>query len=532
MGRMAPSSAKRRSVIVGVVALLAVLGVVAWLVFGSLGGSPEPDKALGAEHPSIEASQTCTSCKAPLHDYTHRTPFTGSCESCHSLNSWRDIRYTHTKNEFNVSLHSVIGCAACHTEGEPTPSPACETCHKEKSPHGVGAIACGSCHSAIAWVVPKSLPADHLSLEAGHESVSCFDCHSSVRAPDAADRGCVDCHGRNHGGLTACEDCHEPSRGWEPLPGFDHGAFFPLVGKHAQLECASCHANNTFAGTPNACRGCHAVVHTGLTACEQCHTPSGFVPSTFNHDAKFKITGKHRALTCAKCHIKGKYDGTPTYCSGCHGAAHGGLTACQQCHTTAGFRPSTFVHSSVFKLEGAHAKLACTKCHPSSRYANNIGGGSTACGSCHTSPHGSAYTNCATCHTPTAWSAVKLITHPGYIRLGAEHASRSCTLCHPTLQFGAAPKPCQDCHLADVPHVGPADCLRCHRPTVWSELHFTHPVLNFHEGLAVNSQCLTCHAGPDFTKVNCRGCHLSGDVDWPWPPPSATVVWLKAHTPR
>jgi hypothetical protein len=529
---MAPSSAKRRSVIIGVVVLLAVVAVVALLAFGSLGGTPEPDEAPGAAHPSIETSQACTSCKAPLHDYTHRTPFTGSCESCHSLNSWRDVRYTHVKQEFNVSLHSVIGCTACHTEGEPNPSPACETCHKEKSPHGVGAIPCGSCHTAIAWVMPKGVPSGHVSLEGGHEPLSCFDCHSSVRAADAADRRCVDCHGRNHGGLTACEDCHEPSRGWEPLPGFNHAAFFPLVGKHTQLECADCHVNNRFAGTPNSCRGCHAVVHTGLTACEQCHTPHGFVPSTFNHDAKFKITGKHRALTCAQCHIKGKYDGTPTQCSGCHGTRHGGLTACQQCHTTSGFVPSTFAHASVFKLEGAHAKLACSKCHPSNQYANNIGGGSTACGSCHSSPHGAAYSSCATCHTPTTWSSIKPITHPGYIRLGAAHSSRSCRLCHPTLRFGEAPKPCQDCHLGDVPHVGPTDCLRCHRPTVWSEVHFTHPELGIHEGLAVNSQCLTCHPGRDFTRVDCRGCHLAGEVSWPWPPVSATTVWLQAHARR
>jgi len=479
---MAPRSAKRTSVIVGVAVLLALLGVVAWLAFGTLGGSPEPDEALGVEHPSIEASQTCTSCKATNHDYTHRTPFTGSCESCHSLNSWKDVRYTHTKNDFNVSFHAVIGCTACHTEGEPNPSPACETCHKQKSPHGVGAIPCGSCHNAIAWVVPKGVPEEHVSLEGGHEPLSCFDCHSSVRAPDAADRGCVDCHGRNHGGLTACEDCHEPSRGWKPLPGFNHGAFFPLIGKHTQLECTNCHVNGRFAGTPNNCRGCHAVAHTGLTACEQCHTPRGFVPSTFNHTAKFRVTGKHRALACAKCHVKGKYKGTPTQCSGCHGAKHGGLTACQQCHTPAGFRPSTFAHASVFKLEGAHAKLACSKCHPDNQYGNNIGGGSTACTSCHGAKHG-GLTACQQCHTTSAF-VPSTFAHASVFKLEGAHAKLACSKCHPDSQYanniGGGSTACQACHLADVPHVGPTDCLRCHRPTGWSNLDFTHPALSFH----------------------------------------------------
>ncbi len=513
---MEPKQRGRGSVVAAVAVLLGVIALVGWFVYEQSASSPEPGSASAYVHPAIGSSQTCISCKAVGHDFKHRVPYTGSCESCHSTVSWQDLHYRHLDADFNRSLHAVVGCSRCHTEGQLSPSPACQSCHAKRSPHKSGPIACGGCHSVVAWVLLRPLPVGHLSLAGGHERLSCLDCHKVARAAGAPARRCVDCHGTHHGGLTSCERCHEPGRGWKPLPGFDHAAFFPLVGRHRAVACASCHPANRFAGTPRSCSGCHTVVHIGLTKCEQCHTPAGFVPSTFNHSASFKITGRHGALTCSRCHLNGRYDGTPTRCVGCHGTKHGRLTACEKCHTTSGFRPSTFVHSSVFTLQGAHAKLACTKCHPNYKYASNIGGGGTACADCHGGPHGPGYTSCSSCHSTTAWLPTKAITHPGYIQLGTEHQARSCRLCHPTLVFSAPTRPCETsgCHAATIPHVGPTDCLRCHRPTRWAELHFTHPELTMHQGTNLNQQCLWCHPGRDYTKFDCKTCHVVNGIPW------------------
>jgi hypothetical protein len=215
-------------------------------------------------------------------------------------------------------------------------------------------------------------------------------------------------------------------------------------------------------------------------------------------------------------------------CTGCHGTAHGGLTACQDCHTTAGFKPSTFVHATRFELVGIHGDLSCNACHPNYKYAVNIGDGTGTCDSCHDGPHGTQYTNCEMCHTPSRWSAIILEEHPGEIRLGTAHSERPCTLCHPTLRFSDdAPRACESCHIADIPHVGPTACLDCHRPTTWSEVHFTHPAIGVHEERPwLNQYCLRCHPGPDFTQVECTSCHIFVDPGeetsaTPFPIPSA-----------
>ncbi len=569
---MEPS--QRSKVIAGGLVLAALIAVVAWLVYSQLVVQPSTD-VVSTAHPQTYASQSCTSCKAPKHNYTHQTPYQGECVLCHGLRSWNIVSYAHMEPDFDLGLHAVVGCSRCHTEGQPNPSPQCEGCHSEKSPHKIPLLSCAQCHTPISWSLPRAIPDTHLSLEGGHSDLSCFDCHDVVRAADARPRMCVDCHGIAHGGLTNCESCHDPARGWRPregfdhgafftlegahatvkcidchqngvfkgtssdcvdchgtfhggltkcnlchtpvtgwnaLPGFDHSVFYPLVGEHRYASCGGCHPGDRFAGTPTTCSSCHAIEHTGLKSCQNCHTPYGFVPSSFNHSSYFRITGAHTRLDCSACHPGGRYNGTPTSCTGCHGTAHGGLSACQNCHTTSSFRPSTFQHWTVFDLTGAHAEAPCSSCHPDNKYNYSIGGGGTACSDCHDGPHGSDYQRCSTCHTTTSWSPIKPISHPGYIDLGTEHASRSCRLCHTSLVFSAPTRACEACHLVDVPHVGPTDCLRCHRPTTWAELHFTHPELGIHADNNVNQQCLWCHPGPDFTKWDCKVCHEEGGI--------------------
>jgi hypothetical protein len=61
-------------------------------------------------------------------------------------------------------------------------------------------------------------------------------------------------------------------------------------------------------------------------------------------------------------------------CRDCHTSPHGNQFdkrkdggACESCHDVESFKPaSRFDHAKMasFTLEGAHAKVACEKCHP------------------------------------------------------------------------------------------------------------------------------------------------------------------------
>ena len=427
-------------------AALAVLVLLAVSVLALVACTVEDDEPVKVEHPAVAAGQSCQSCKdAPQHNYVHQPPYTGECATCHVVDSWRDVRFDHENDVFDTSFHGLIGCSWCHTEDKPVlQDTLCNECHGAKSPHKGKIQDCSACHTAVAWALNAPVPENHVSLLGGHSDLSCFMCHTEVVLP-RKDRVCVDCHGTNHGGLTKCEDCHDPVRDWEPtedfnhnaffvlegahatadcarchtggkfvgtpttcvgchgtkhggltncqdchtpkngnwkpIAGFDHGAFFPLVGRHALAQCTSCHANGRFAGTPTACISCHGDQHRGLTDCQTCHSPlKNWTPVGFSHSDYFKLDGKHTSVACTKCHVNNVFDGTPKVCVTCHGVKHGGLSDCAACHTTAGFVPSTFDHSTKFTLVGAHASLACSKCHPSNQYVNVIGTGTQCCG--------------------------------------------------------------------------------------------------------------------------------------------------------
>jgi hypothetical protein len=201
--------------------------------------------------------------------------------------------------------------------------------------------------------------------------------------------------------------------------------------------------------------------------------------------------GPHARLACTRCHYKLQYAKVKgDTCVGCHGPKHGGFRVCTPCHSRTG-AVVAIDHNRFFPLVGAHTRLACTACHGSPfKRAPGVN-----CVNCHGVKHGNQ-TLCGTCHTTTAFVPTKAITHPAPISLGAKHSARSCTLCHPTLTFNAATKPCRDCHTA--PHVGPTDCLRCHWPTVWTDTHFSHPALANGHGPA-DGLCSDCHSTGDFT---------------------------------
>ena len=558
-----PGRGRRASALWLIAGLAVVIALVVVAVLASR-PSPAPDRA--SAHPAIKPEQACTSCKAPRHSYVHDDPYKGDCSRCHVTSSWRRTFYVHANTEMDLGMHPVIGCGFCHTASRPRPNADCGTCHDSKH---AALPSCGRCHTAISFRLIRPVPKEHITLEYGHSVLSCFSCHIGPAAFESP-KACVDCHGVRHGGLTQCGQCHDPSLQWRPKAGFDHDEFYVLSGLHRRVLCARCHPGGNFAAASPRCASCHGVKHGGLRDCSSCHTTSGFKPSTFRHSRVFVLTGRHARLRCTACHPKRLYArniSTGSGCVGCHGARHGGLTNCARCHTTTSFAPSTFRHSTVFVLVGAHSRLACTACHPGRRYASNIRTG-PGCTGCHGSAHGglkdcarchtqtsfmpptfkhssiwpltgahariecskchprgdftdaignpNACTNChgvrhgnqtacEDCHTTTAFVPAKAVAHPGFPALGAKHAARSCRLCHPTLVFNGPTKPCRDCHTA--PHVEPTDCLSCHRPTVWSEVHFTHSDIGYHTGLPIGDICEYCHTTGNYGTYRCNRCH-------------------------
>lgn len=506
----------------------ALLGATVFLVGCAVTATMTP--ILAAKHVAYAPGTACDAagCHTPEYfhpTYTHKEPYLGPCDKCHNLVSWKRVTYKHKDAGFDNGMHPLLGCSTCHTEGKPLPGPECSACHE--SPHK-GWTSCSSCHTTTAWRLFQPLPSGHLSLKGGHSKLACLDCHTAATRP-AHDRQCVDCHGTNHGGLRNCQECHAPATGWEPKPGWSHSDFFVLRGAHKSLECAQCHKNDRFAGTPQVCVGCHGKKHGGLSDCAGCHTTSAFVPSTFRHSSVFTLTGAHDDLKCSRCHPDRAFarvvGGGSHACVACHGPQHGGLRDCAECHTTSSFDHPTFDHRDEFPLIGRHATLACSSCHPGNRFAQTISTGGTSCRACHAgdNPHGASVGACENCHTPLGFNFPKPFPdHP--IPLGAAHRSMSCTLCHTSLVFSAPTRACVSCHSADIPHVGPTDCLSCHWPTTWDDTHFTHATIavpadhNTHASTASGYpvECYKCHpssdspTNPDFTHHSCTitGCHL------------------------
>ncbi len=172
-------------------------------------------------------------------------------------------------------------------------------------------------------------------------------------------------------------------RGWSPAT-FDHNnTAFQLTGAHTTAQCALCHVNGQFHGTPTDCWSCHQGNFNQTTnpnhvtaqfshACNDCHSTTAWQPASFDHGATaFPLTGAHTTVNCTQCHINNVYTGTPTACYACHQDDFEGVTDpnhvtnqfdhdCTVCHSTVDWSPATFNHASTaFPLTGAHTAVQC-----------------------------------------------------------------------------------------------------------------------------------------------------------------------------
>ncbi len=316
----------------------------------------------------------CVACHADVH----KGAFGAQCSSCHTTAGFKIIqkgRFDHDKTRYPLrGKHAALQCEKCHDEktawGKKPPFATCDGCHKD--PHAGQAMLagkatdCQSCHTVDGFKSSTYTIEQHMTskfpLEGTHASVKCMDCH----------------------GLTP-------------------------PGKPDAVAATLGTAKVWFHPTHERCANCHRDPHQGRFApggerarskdCLACHTMEHFRPSTFDaaqhQTARFKLEGAHRATPCAACHkelgslpaaaartttaktstdlvLLMKID--KSTCRDCHQTPHGtqfdsgkNKGACDACHDVESFKPaSRFDHNKVksFSLEGAHARVACDKCHP------------------------------------------------------------------------------------------------------------------------------------------------------------------------
>ncbi len=377
----------------------------------------------------------------------------GTCVACHS-----QVVHRGANGKPYVDPKSMTFCFQCHDAARS--SGQCEKCHA--APHADRG-RCASCHTLASWSSTYRHP---VSVGARHQTLSCEQCHTqSTATGQGFAAGCVDCHAKQHKSVSVvlCAKCHIPTD-WK---------------------------QSTFKHPTTGCQSCHALPHPQRGACLKCHTTKSF--TTFAHSTP--LSAAHAKLACEKCHTRGFTSATPAAnCSSCHQPKHADRGPCLKCHSTTSF--TSFSHPGA--LVGAHATLACEKCHTN--------GFTTApamtCSNCHQPKHSPRGT-CTNCHTQASWASS--YSHP--VALGGVHASFPCERCH-TNGTSAPGRSCVSCHGAN--HGGLTNCQSCHSTRGWVPANFSHPATQHGAG---SFACAKCHINGNFANsyCSCHGGHPPGD---------------------
>jgi hypothetical protein len=286
-----------------------------------------------AEQSYAATPTDCGSCHRA--DDVHKGRNGAQCGSCHGDGAvaWTGTSFDHAaRTGFALQGgHARLSCESCHVKDVAAALPStCEGCHRADDPHqGLLGAKCSTCHNSVAWTRTSF---DHervsdFTLVGAHAQLECTSCHSGGLEADLG-RECASCHAddphRGQLGVT-CDKCHS-QLAWSAPPRFDHDLVaFPLLGKHAMLQCVDCHVSLAFHDAGGSCIDCHAAQDPHRRAfgeaCATCHNPSDWLSVSFDHGARtgFALDGAHERLQCAACH-------------GGRVLPAAGAQACGQCH--------------------------------------------------------------------------------------------------------------------------------------------------------------------------------------------------------
>lgn len=482
--------------------------------------------------------------------------------------------------------HGKVGCLKCHGKKSPSGKPqflgtatACGGCHKD--PHaGKFTADCQKCHSVNDWGAWDRKQFDHklarYALTGKHTDVACEKCHtgSPPKWKPVEFSTCESCHADPHKGKfkpKPCDGCHD-TKSWQGAIDAmrSNHPRLSLAGGHAKVACKDCHDRGT-AKSPSKggkCESCHAPVHLAKfgNRCESCHASIKWagIPESVgrdNHDkTRYPLAGKHDGVKCAGCHPASKPAAKRFkqlafgQCVACHSDSHKGEFVsrnkgeCAQCHSVAGFAPTTFglaQHAATkFALDGRHTATPCGGCHPGARPRLDLRVAKQQCVDCHANPHGNQFGKemakggCAECHTALDWRQAK-IDHSTWPLVGA-HTRTACAACHGEQKKGAQPaayrgipRDCEGCH--DDVHAGqfvqsqPAKrCTACHgNDTFAIAKSFDHGKTRYPlEGKHVALACDRCHKPETLRNgttavrwrlgyLACKACHANPHVEAP-----------------
>jgi hypothetical protein len=451
-----------------------------------------------------EAALECNACHKK--DDVHKGGLGPKCADCHNEESWKDIKFDHGKTRFALTgKHADTKCIDCHKNNKYKDTVrTCIGCHKKdddgaKGHKGQYGEKCDTCHGTKAWK-PSSFDHDKdtkYSLLGKHKTTPCKDCHTGHLYKDKLSQECYACHKKDdkHKGSLGkeCGECHT-ERGWKERSKFDHDKTdFPLLGKHAKVECKDCHKSTNFKEAPKECIGCHRKddkhEKTLGEKCGDCHTERDWktTQGRFDHDrTKFKLRNAHASpdkIKCSACHKDLKsFRKTPLDCYSCHKKddKHEGQQgqACEKCHSDVSWKVESFDHARTrFPLTGRHLIAKCKDCHTTPRHRD----APRECYGCHKKDdkHKLKFgERCESCHNTRSWP-VWDYDHDKRtsFKLDGAHRKVACEACHKEVApkgKDAAPvgSNCVSCHRKDDPHDGQfgVRCEQCHATSDWKKV--------------------------------------------------------------
>jgi hypothetical protein len=298
----------------------------------------------------------CASCHRA--DDKHQGTLGADCGDCHVERAWKETRIDHDATAFPLrDRHRGVDCQACHRDPRSyknTPH-ECVACHRADDTHGSRfGDRCDACHVVRGWreIVFRHDRDTRYALVGRHAAARCEACHSGWLYRDRTATECRACHARDdvHKGSLGerCETCHGSSN-WR-VAAFDHARTrFPLAGRHARIDCKSCHRTSVYREAPRDCVGCHEPddKHRGRLGndCESCHNARDWRLGAFDHRrTRFALDGAHASVACVACHVAPGARIAPlgVACADCHRAddVHHGAYGpqCERCHVTSTFR--------------------------------------------------------------------------------------------------------------------------------------------------------------------------------------------------
>lgn len=421
------------------------------------------------------------------------------CAVCHNEHHGRNFQvsrfdkktFVHAKTGFELKgAHAKKDCKDCHkpafikdprlkakTETYMGLNKQCLTCHADYH-KGKLSPNCSNCHNFESFknVINFDHSITKFPLVGKHKTVLCVKCHKT-RIIDGkpvqqfkrlAFSNCNSCHKDQHDNRFGqdCKHCHseESFHNIKGISNFDHNkTSFKLAGKHKLVACKSCHKVSLTAHLKHDhCVDCHADHHNkefavnGITPdCNKCHSIYGFHPSNYTLEqhnlTKYPLEGAHAATPCYSCHKKQNkwtFRNIGSKCIDCHQNQHKGFIEdkffandnCTVCHNVSSWSNVKFDHSQTkFKLDGIHAKIACSECHyPKNEKGIKVQkfiGLATDCASCHKDSHAGQFavkgkTDCARCHNFENWKKSIFDHNTARFKLDGAHIAVNCSECH------------------------------------------------------------------------------------------------------